>query len=164
MAEERVTSSTGGQKGKKSERYDLLPKPALDEIARVYAFGAIKYEDHNWRRGYDWSLSYAAAQRHLTAWWAGEDKDEESGLSHVAHAGFHIFAMLFFESLPEYAQFDDRYKPEVPEETPDETFQRLYEDTYVVASPLYKEADIKRFVDHMRKLASDLAKVTDLPS
>ena len=110
MSEVRTTSSTGGEKGVKPERYDLLPKAALDEIARVYAFGATKYADHNWLKGYEWSKSYAALQRHLTAWWAGEDTDPESGLSHLGHAGFHVFALLVFESRERFAQHDDRYK------------------------------------------------------
>jgi hypothetical protein len=94
VSEVRTTSSTGGEKGVKAQRHDLLPRPALDAIAEVYAFGAQKYADHNWRRGYEWGKSYAALQRHLTAWWDGEDLDPESGLSHLGHAGFHVFALL----------------------------------------------------------------------
>lgn len=95
MSEEiRTTSATGGQKGVKAERYDLLPTPALDAIARVYAFGAQKYADHNWRRGYEWSKSYQAMMRHLTAFWDGETHDQESGLPHLGHAGFHLMALL----------------------------------------------------------------------
>ena len=36
MTEVRTTSATGGQKGVKPQRYDLLPKPALDAIAEVF--------------------------------------------------------------------------------------------------------------------------------
>jgi len=111
--EVRTISATGGEKGVKRERYDLLPKEALDAIARVYAFGATKYSDHNWRKGYEWSKSYAAAMRHLTSFWAGETLDPESGLPHLAHAGFHIFALLtWLEEQGEFGQFDDRYRSE----------------------------------------------------
>lgn len=113
MSEEvRTTSSTGGQKGVKPQRHDLLPRPALDRIAEVYAFGAGKYADHNWRLGYEWGKSYAAAQRHLTAFWDGESDDDESGLSHLAHAGFHIFALLTWLSQDGEGvdnPFDDRW-------------------------------------------------------
>lgn len=113
MTEVRSVSSTGGEKGVKAQRHDLIPRQALDLISEVYAFGAEKYADHNWRKKYEWGKSYAALQRHLTAWWDGEDVDPESGLSHLGHAGFHIFALLTWvaedgggvENL-----FDDRWR------------------------------------------------------
>lgn len=112
MAEKRTTSATGGEKGVKDERHDLIPREGLEAIARVYAFGATKYADHNWRKGYEWSKSYAAAMRHLVAFWSGETHDEESGLPHLAHAGFHIMALLtWLEQDGEGSQFDDRYRP-----------------------------------------------------
>lgn len=70
--ETRVTAASGAQKGTKDARYDLIPIPALDYLARLYGFGAKKYADHNWRLGYDWSKSYAAAQRHMNQFWAGK--------------------------------------------------------------------------------------------
>lgn len=109
----RTVSATGGEKGVKPERYDLLPKPGLDAIARVFGWGASKYADHNWRKGYEWSKSYAAAMRHLTAFWEGETNDPESGLPHLAHAGFHILVMLtWLREQGEGGMFDDRYKHE----------------------------------------------------
>jgi hypothetical protein len=93
---------TGGQKGRKPARFDLLPWNALWEVAEHYGKGAEKYEDRNWERGYDWSLSYAALQRHLAAWWQGEDIDTETGSSHLAAAAFHVLALLTFkETHPE---------------------------------------------------------------
>ena len=101
-----INPETGGAKGRKPERYELIPYEALAEVARVYAFGAAKYDDHNWRKGYNWSLSFGAAMRHLTAFWSGEDFDPESGLPHLAHAGFHVLALLTF--MREHRQLDDR--------------------------------------------------------
>ena len=113
MSEEiRTTSSTGGQKGVKPQRHSLLPKQGLDAIAEVYAFGASKYAAHNWRRGYEWSKSYDALIRHAQAFWDGETYDEESGLNHLAHAGFHVLSMLtWFAQQGEGADnpFDDRW-------------------------------------------------------
>lgn len=95
--EVRVTDpKTGGQKGRKPERYDLIPWGAMDEVARVYGFGANKYESWNWAKGYSWSLSTGAALRHLTAFAAGEDLDPESELPHLAHAVFHMLALITF--------------------------------------------------------------------
>lgn len=110
MTEVRSVSSTGGEKGTKEERFDLLPTEALAKVARHYGIGAQKYAAHNWRRGYEWSKSYAALMRHLTAFWGGEDIDEETGSPHMAAVTFHALALLTF--MDEQREFDDRYKPE----------------------------------------------------
>jgi hypothetical protein len=95
--EVRITSDTGGQKGRKPERLDLIPPDALFELARVYGMGAEKYDDHNYLKGYNWSLSYASLLRHATQWANGEDRDDESGLHHLAHAAWHCFALMMFQ-------------------------------------------------------------------
>ena len=95
--EVRVTSATGGQKGKKLERFDLIPVGALLEVARVYGKGAEKYEDRNWELGYDWSLSFAAMQRHAWAFWGGTSRDPETGVHHLASVVFHAMALMEFE-------------------------------------------------------------------
>jgi hypothetical protein len=117
MAEVRTTSATGGQKGVKPERHDLLPRKGLSAIARVFAFGAEKYADHNWRNRYEWGKSLAALERHVGAVIDGETYDfcdaecsekktggkrklgtrtckNHSGLPHLAHAGFHVLVLL----------------------------------------------------------------------
>ncbi|AUV61775.1 endolysin; inhibits RNA polymerase [Pseudomonas phage Bjorn] len=49
--------------------------------------GALKYGRHNYRAiGVRASIYYDATQRHLTAWWEGEDLDPESRLSHITKA------------------------------------------------------------------------------
>lgn len=109
MTEVRITDpTTGGQKGSKPERYDLIPSEALSEVARLYGFGAGKYADHNWRRGYKWSLSFAACMRHLWAFWRGETYDPETGLHHCASAAFHCLSLITFTT--EHPELDDRYK------------------------------------------------------
>jgi hypothetical protein len=109
--EVRLTDpETGGQKGSKPERYDLIPwSPAMDEVARVYAFGAEKYADHNWRKGYPWSWSLASLFRHVKAFASGEDRDPESGLHHLAHAVFHCLSLITFGD--EHPDKDDRWSP-----------------------------------------------------
>ena len=110
--EVRVTSKTGGQKGSKLARYDLIPTEPLKELAEHYGKGAEKYEKvngvDNWRNGYDWSLSYAALNRHLGAFWSGEDIDEETGSYHLVAVAWHAFTMLYFLMNERYEQFDDR--------------------------------------------------------
>lgn len=89
--ETRSTSSTGGQKGVKLERFDLIPAGPLAELARHYGAGAKKYAEHQWRQGYEWSKSIAAIGRHYTAFMGGEDYDRcppsGEGCSFVTHEG-----------------------------------------------------------------------------
>lgn len=107
QGEVRVTASTGGQKGRKLARFDLLP-PALWQVAELYGRGAEKYDEWNWRKGYEWSLSYAALQRHANLFWAGEDYDQETGCAHMASVAFHALALLTF--MEEHPELDDRFK------------------------------------------------------
>jgi hypothetical protein len=90
----------------------LLSTEAMNQTAAVLAFGAQKYAEHNWRKGFAWSRPLSAAMRHITAFNAGEDTDPESGLSHLAHAACCIMFLLEFEKT--HPHLDDRYKPTVP--------------------------------------------------
>lgn len=106
--EVRVTdASTGGQKGSKREVLGDLDPQSLMNLARVAGYGRGKYGALNYVKGYDWSLSYNALQRHLAAWWGGEDIDPESGLPHLAHAGVHCCFLLTFQR--EGRGQDDRF-------------------------------------------------------
>ncbi len=97
MTETRIIDPvTGGEKGQKDVRIHAIPWEALQELGRVYAFGEAKYADYNFRKGYRWSLSFDSLQRHLWAWWSGDDNDEESNLAHLAHACWHTFTLLLF--------------------------------------------------------------------
>lgn len=69
---------------------------ALDALAEVYGYGAQKYANRNWERGYAWELSISACYRHLRAFRAGQEDDPESKLPHLAHALFHVLALLTF--------------------------------------------------------------------
>lgn len=64
----------------------MIPPEALWALGAILTYGATKYEDRNWELGMRWGRIYAAALRHLLAWWAGEDFDKESGLPHLEHA------------------------------------------------------------------------------
>lgn len=89
-------------------RYDLIPGDSLDELVKVYNYGAKKYEDENWRKGMSWKRIFGALMRHSWAWFRGEDIDPESGLHHMAHAAWQCFTLLnYSRTRPE---FDDRVK------------------------------------------------------
>ena len=78
-------------------RWDLIPYDAVNEIAKVLTFGAAKYEARNWEKGMDWSRAFGALQRHLTRWFHGQDKDQETRLTHLANAGCCLFFLLSWE-------------------------------------------------------------------
>lgn len=106
--EVRLTSPTGGQKGTKLARFDLLPPHQLWRLAEHYGKGAEKYGDDNYRKGYDWKYSIAALERHLTQFKMGEDVDEETGTLHIIAAAWHCFTLAeYFDTHPEY---DSRLK------------------------------------------------------
>jgi hypothetical protein len=88
---------------------NLLSREALEQIALVMDFGKQKYDAHNWRKGFQWSRPLSAAMRHIMAFNDGEDKDPESGLSHLAHAACCIMFLLEFEKT--HKDLDDRWKP-----------------------------------------------------
>jgi len=109
MSEEiRITNPvTGGQKGQKLARYDLIPSRPLRMVAENYGIGAQKYADRNWEKGTDWSLNFAALNRHLWQWWEGQRLDD-AGFHHLSAVVFHAMALMEFEvTRPE---LDDRPK------------------------------------------------------
>ena len=66
-------------------RMELIPPDALEALAKILTDGAKKYGARNWEKGMAWSRAYAALQRHLLAWWGGQDVDPESGHPHLWH-------------------------------------------------------------------------------
>jgi hypothetical protein len=85
-----------GKKGVKSARFDLLPWDALWVVALVFGKGAEKYAERNWERGYEWSKSKGAQDRHDALFNMGEDFDDESELPHLAHVAWHALVRLAF--------------------------------------------------------------------
>ena len=79
------------------ERYDLIPPWALNELAKVYTYGTIKYDDNNWWKGMEWGKLFSALMRHTWKWWRGEKLDDESGLHHLSHAAWQCFALIEYE-------------------------------------------------------------------
>lgn len=78
-------------------RLELLPSAALEQIAEVLTYGAAKYDANNWCRGARWGRYFAALLRHVFAWWRGEDRDAETGFSHLAHAGCCLLFLMEYQ-------------------------------------------------------------------
>jgi hypothetical protein len=87
--------------GKRDEgklRWDLLPVKPIEDLVKILTYGASKYGAHTWKtvpRGKE--RYFAALMRHLVAWRKGELVDEESGLSHLAHAMCNLMFISEFE-------------------------------------------------------------------
>jgi hypothetical protein len=71
----------------------LLPPKAIVEVSKVLTFGAAKYDEENWRYLDKLQERYTGATlRHLFSHMDGEQRDSETGYSHLAHA---ICCLLF---------------------------------------------------------------------
>jgi len=97
--EVRITDPiTGGQKGSKLARFSLIPAKFLWDLAEHYGKGAFKYEDRNWEKGYKWSLSQDAHDRHFNQWKLGETNDPETRSHHLIAAIWHLIALWFYDT------------------------------------------------------------------
>jgi hypothetical protein len=68
---------------------------ALTEVAKVGSFGAAKYSADGWVSVPNGIARYSdAGLRHWLAKQAGEDKDPDSQLDHLAHAAWNALAVL----------------------------------------------------------------------
>ena len=76
-------------------RWELLPLPDLEDVVKVYTFGAQKYTPNSWRGLPDGMQRYKAALlRHLVSFENGEEFDKESQLPALAHMAWNAIAML----------------------------------------------------------------------
>lgn len=83
-----MTASTNPKRafGITKPSVQFIPPVAILEEATVMALGGEKYGPFNWQDSpVDASTYYSAAMRHLMQWFAGEDRDAQSGASHLAH-------------------------------------------------------------------------------
>lgn len=81
-----IINDPKGEPGSKKAPMWLLPPVALEQTAWVHKLGNDKYGPFNWRKTGVCATTYVSAiMRHLNAWRDGEDRDPESGISHIAH-------------------------------------------------------------------------------
>lgn len=87
----------------------LIPPVAAIEEAVVMGLGAAKYGAYNWLENHvDASTYIAAIERHLKSWQTGEDRDPESGASHLAH--IRCCCAILMDSQAAGILVDDRPK------------------------------------------------------
>jgi len=96
--EEQMGQKTAARFGAKKIRHDLMPPWSIDQIAQVYTYGTIKYDDDNWWKGLMWKKDvFGCILRHVWKWFRGEVNDDESGLHHLAHAAWNCIALMEYE-------------------------------------------------------------------
>lgn len=81
---------------------------ALETLAKIQAYGAKKYADTegmSWKHG-EINTYIGALLRHLLAYQKGEDIDPESKFTHLQHAFFNAYILIWLEDK-ENKEFDD---------------------------------------------------------
>ena len=87
--------------------WSLVDFESMESMVEVLMFGAKKYERHNWKSGLDVDEVCESLARDLFAFMNGEDKDKESGLSHIGHIQCNsMFLSYMMKHKPE---LDKRY-------------------------------------------------------
>lgn len=106
-----MTQASEGRKDDREKlRFDLIPPELLEQTALVLTYGAAKYTPRNWEKGMNWGRVFGALMRHMWAWWRGQDKDAETGFSHLSHAACCIAFLIAYEHR--CIGSDDRHKLE----------------------------------------------------
>lgn len=77
------------------EKHSITPKD-LEPLVRVMEFGAKKYGDFNWMKGFPPEKTMDSLMRHyLLGVKSGEDFDAESGQPHLAHILWNLMSLLY---------------------------------------------------------------------
>tara|TARA_B110000444_G_scaffold158289_1_gene147963 strand:+ start:303 stop:812 length:510 start_codon:yes stop_codon:yes gene_type:complete len=84
-----------------------IPLALLNEVADVMEYGHAKYGDYNnFKKGMEISRNLSCALRHIYKFQNGEDLDQESTKSHLAHAATRLAFVL--QNLKDGTAIDDR--------------------------------------------------------
>lgn len=126
--------------GHKPEMH-LLPPLATLEVGKVLTYGAKKYSPDNWRKLDNLQERYSsAAIRHLLAHMSGEVNDDETGMSHLAHA---LCCIMF--------KLEDELLENAEEEGARELDPGEYPPGYITTDPnwnrktYYKKRSVRNF-------------------
>lgn len=93
-----VDEATGAKKGVKKARFSLIPADALWALAEHFGAGANKYGDRNWEKGYNWTKTLDALERHLNQMKMGEWRDVETGSAHIIAVAWHAFVLYVYKT------------------------------------------------------------------
>lgn len=79
-------------------RWDLVDFDFMDQCVAVLTHGAKKYAPNNWKLVERWRY-LGALMRHVSAYYNGEANDQETGLSHLAHAFCNLMFLFGHDKL-----------------------------------------------------------------
>jgi hypothetical protein len=98
-----------GSDGKIKYRWDLIYWPGIEEIAKVYTEGYLKYGENQWQNVEE-KRYIAALFRHLYAYLDGEIFDKESthvkDVMHIAQVAWNSLAILYHIKMREEEKND----------------------------------------------------------
>lgn len=77
----------------------IVPKAAVESIARALTYGAGKYGRYNYCAGFENTRLLAACLRHIYQYLDGQDRDPESTHSHLDHAIASLAMLLHCQEL-----------------------------------------------------------------
>lgn len=131
--------------------YHLVPPSAVIYLATALKDGGAKYGPYNWRESRISSSTYiAACKRHIDAWWDGEERAEDSGVHHLAHAMACLALLLDADSVGMLN--DDRPAPGAAAELIKRFTETAEEEEGPAAEPVLTKEQVDEYI---RALNSD---------
>lgn len=92
----------------------LIPYAFLEQVTLALMYGEKKYARANYRKGFKSHRLVGACMRHLIKWFWIEELDDESGLSHLAHAAACLAMIIDCRSI---STLDESDRPALKEVT-----------------------------------------------
>ncbi len=132
--------------GSAKNPHGCISRAVLAEVGLAMMEGARKYRRHNYRvTPVRAEVYFDAANRHLDAWWEGENIDPDSGLPHLTKAIASLFVIR--DAIINGSWYDDR-----PPKVPEEHWKFIKERTAELLKKLPESkppyTEIERSVDH----------------
>ena len=82
-------------------QWSLLPFEELKDVVRVLMLGAKKYTPDKWKKCDDVTRYKDALMRHVISYICGDKTDDESRLSHLAHAICNCLFLMWIDNTKE---------------------------------------------------------------
>ena len=98
IAQSEVTKASFIKADSGKLQWSLLPFNELKDVVKVLMLGAKKYSPDNWKKCDDTKRYKDALMRHVISYVSGNERDEESGLSHLAHAICNCLFLMWFDN------------------------------------------------------------------
>lgn len=103
-----MTKTDAKRYNQNKPRMSLVPSSLNRYVAFGLTYGALKYGDDNWRKGFNWKDIIDSLERHLADLKEGKDIDDESGLPNLCLMGCNLAFLI--EHFDKGLGNDDRFK------------------------------------------------------